>query len=93
MDIEIADTNWRKIVKPFLFMDVSWGEAISLVEGEKNSTGQLMDVGFGFQFSYRDQVNGNLQFAFPVNENFSDELITVPDDSYRVVFDLQYSFR
>ena len=93
LDIDVADSNWRKILKPLLFMDVSWGQAIALEAGEKDSIGQLVDVGMGFQFSYRDQINGNLQFAIPVNEYFSDDLITAPDDSYRIVFDLQYSFR
>ena len=93
LDIAIGESNWQKMIQPFLFLDFSWGEAISLTSGEKNSTGQLMDAGFGFQFSYRDQINGNLQFAFPVDESFRDESIIVPDDSVRIVFDFQYSFR
>ncbi len=93
MDIDIGDSNWRKILSPYLFMDISWGEVISIDDVTGNSNGQLMDVGFGLQYSYRQQITGNLQFAFPVNESFSDDAITVPDDNVRVVFDFQYSFR
>lgn len=91
-DIDIGGANLRKVIQPFLFVDFSWGEVISIVEDESNSTGQMYDAGFGFQFSYRDNINGNLQIAFPLNEQFSDETITVPDDNFRLVFDFQYSF-
>ncbi len=93
LDIDIGGSNWRKILSPYLFMDVSWGEVISLVEGNSNSTGQLTDIGIGLQYSYRNHISGNLQFAFPVSESFSDDTITVPDDNVRVVFDFQYSFK
>ncbi len=92
MDIDIGDSNWRKILSPYLFVDASWGEVVSLIDGTENSTGQLVDVGVGVQYSYRNQISGNLQLAFPVDESFSDDTITVPNDSIRVVFDFQYSF-
>ena len=92
-DLSIGSSNLRTMTRPFLFLDASWGEVISLVDTQNNSTGQLMDVGFGFQFSYLNNIKGNIQFAFPVGEDFSSTDIEVPDDSFKLVFDFQYSFR
>lgn len=92
-DLSIGSSNLRTMMRPFLFLDASWGEVISLVDTQENSTGQLMDAGFGFQFSYLNSIKGNIQFAFPVNEEFTSSDIEVPDDSFKLVFDFQYSFR
>ena len=91
-DLEIGRSNLRTIARPFVFVDASWGEVLSLVDGVKDGTGQLVDVGLGIQFSYLDSIRGNLQLAFPVNEDFSSDDIDVPDDSVKLVFDVQYSF-
>lgn len=91
-DYDIGRSNLRTMVRPFLFADASWGEVLSLLDGRDNSSGQLVDIGFGFQFSYLDTIKGNIQFAFPVNETFSSDDIEVPDDSFKLVFDFQYSF-
>ena len=88
----VGDSNLRKILKPFLFLDAAWGEVISLT-GASDDTGQLYSAGFGFQFSYKNRINGNLQIAFPLDENFSAPDVFVPDDSFKIVFDLQYSFQ
>jgi len=92
-DLSIGSSNLRTMTSPFLFLDASWGEVISLIDTQENSTGQLMDVGFGFQFSYLNNIKGNIQFAFPVSEEFTSSDIEVPDDSFKLVFDFQYSFR
>ena len=92
-DMTIGDINLKNILKPFLFLDAAWGEVVSLVDGVDDDTGSLYGAGFGFQFSYKNQVNGNLQFAFPLKEKFSAIDISVPDESARLVFDFQYSFK
>jgi len=92
-DLSIGSSNLRTMMRPFVFLDASWGEVISLVDTQDNSTGQLVDAGFGFQFSYLNNIKGNIQFAFPVKEDFTSTDIEVPDDSFKLVFDLQYNFR
>lgn len=91
-NFSIGDSNFRKMVRPFLFLDASWGEAKSLVEGDDDVTGQLYGIGMGLQFSYLNKVQGNLQFAFPVKEKFSTKVDVLKDD-VKLVFDFQYSFR
>lgn len=91
-DIEVGKSNLRKMLKPFVFVDAAYGEVVSLVDGEEDATGQLVNWGLGLQFSYRNRFNGNLQLAFPAHEVFSNE-VDVPDDNVKLVFDFQYSFR
>lgn len=91
-DVSIGDSNLRKMLKPFLFLDLAWGEVVALVDDADNETGQLIGAGFGFQFAPNNQIYANLQIAFPVEEKFSVPDITVPDDDFKLVFDLQYSF-
>jgi hemolysin activation/secretion protein len=74
-------------------VDASWGQVLSLVEGKDDVTGQLFDAGIGFQFSYQSHFHGNFQLAFPLSEKFSTDEFDVPDDSFKLVFDFQYSFR
>lgn len=92
LDISFADSNLKDMIKPFIFIDGAWGQTLSLVDESDDSTGQLFDAGFGFQFSYLNNIQGNLQFAFPVSEKFSLDEIQPPEDSVKFVFDLQYSF-
>ena len=92
-DMNIGDSNLKKMTRPFVFADASWGEVISLVEDKENSTAELANIGFGFQFSYTNNIKGNLLFAFPMKEKFSSLDISVPDDNFRLIFDFQYSLR
>lgn len=92
-DMTIGSANLKDILKPIIFLDVAYGEVKSLVDGVDDDTGQLSSAGFGFQFSHKNQLNGNLQFAFPLKDNFSSPDIFVPDDGARLVFDFQYSFK
>ena len=89
----IGGSNLRKMLQPFVFFDASWGQALATASGEDDQTGQLFDAGFGFQFNYMSNIHGNIQFAFPINESFSNPEIDIPDDSFKLVFDFQYSFR
>jgi hemolysin activation/secretion protein len=93
LDIQVGGESLRKILSPFIFMDAAWGQVISLDITKDNNTGQLFGAGFGFQFSYHNNFHGNFQFAFPLSEKFTDTEIIVPDDNFKLVFDLQYSFR
>lgn len=91
-DMKIGRSNLRTIARPFVFVDTSWGEVLSLIDGVKDGTGQLVDVGIGIQFSYLDEVRGNVQLAFPVSDDFSEGDIEVPNDTVKLVLDIQYSF-
>ena len=93
LDLTIGYTNLRKLIQPFVFFDAAWGQALTTVSGVDDQTGQLFDVGFGFQFNYMSNIHGNIQFAFPINERFSNPEIDIPEDSFKLVFDFQYSFR
>jgi hemolysin activation/secretion protein len=92
-DMPVGGSNVRHIVHPFVFLDAAWGETLSLVEGQDDLTAQLFNAGFGFQFTYLSKLHGNLQFAFPVSEDFSSTDINTLDESFRLVFDFQYIFR
>ncbi len=89
LDLAFASSN----LKPFIFVDVAQGKTVSLLSSVDGVTGKLVGAGFGVQFSYQNQLRGNFQLAFPVEESFSSTSITVPEDSARLVFDFQYSFR
>jgi len=93
LGITKGDSNWQNIIQPFLFLDAAWGEALSLVAGDKASTAQLYGAGFGFKFSYKSNLRSNLQFAFQLEEDFSLPSIEVPEDDYKIVLDAQYSFQ
>lgn len=87
-----GETSFKDIAKPFVFADYGYGKQFSVVTISPNVTGTLADVGFGLQFAHKDIFSGNLQFAFPVLEKFSDPNITVADKGARIVFDFQYKF-
>ena len=78
-------------MQPFLFMNIAKGEQNSTSDAE-NKEGTLLGAGFGLQFGYGANVSGNLQFAFPLSDDFNSDTITVPDESLGVVFDVQYQF-
>jgi len=92
-DMPLGTSNLRRILNPFIFLDAAYGEVLSLVEDRESDTAQLFDVGIGFQFSYQNNFHGNLQFAFPLQAKFNTDEFDVPDDTVKLVFDFQYSFR
>ncbi|NOX43613.1 MAG: ShlB/FhaC/HecB family hemolysin secretion/activation protein [Gammaproteobacteria bacterium] len=81
--------NIHQKVQPVLFINTAKGIQNTLT-GADDIEGTLIDAGFGFQFGFGKSINGNLQFAFPIKDEFSIDSITVPDDSVKVVFDFQY---
>lgn len=93
LDWSVGSVNLKNITRPFLFIDAAWGETLSLSSDFDDETGQLLAAGMGLQFSHADRFQGNLQLAFPLEEDFSSEEIIVEDEDFRLVFDFQYSFR
>lgn len=91
LDFTLLGVNVRQAVQPLLFIDAAWGEAITLDPRNDDITGELYGTGFGLQISYKSTFQGNLQFAFPLNEKFSSD-IDIESDDYKLVFDFQYSF-
>lgn len=83
--------NIAQKMQPFFFANTSRGVQYALLQ-EEDKKATLSDVGVGFQYAYGRSINGNLQFAFPVTSQFSDESVAVPTDKMRVVFDFQYRF-
>lgn len=92
LDMTIGGINLKDIMRPFLFLDASWGQVKSLVDLDDDETGQLVGAGIGLQFSHGDKFQGNLQLAFPLEEKFSSVDVMVADDESRLVFDFQYRF-
>lgn len=91
-DFNIGSINFKQLTKPFVFADYAYGKQYSILESEPDATGQIADVGFGLQFSHGGKFSGNLQFAFPVMDKFSDTSEEPQKENMRVVFDFQYSF-
>ena len=93
-DLNITKSiNLKALLKPFLFVDYAYGKQQVLDQAldEPKIKAKLMDAGFGFKLSQGKSFSGNLLLAFPIKESFS--LPNPPEvDSYRVVFDFQYSF-
>jgi len=92
LDMKVGDSNLKKIVQPFLFADISYGIAHSLSSTESDSTVTLSNVGFGLKFNYKDTLNSTLQFAFPVQSDFSSADLDTKDDSVKVIFEIDYRF-
>ncbi len=92
MDIKVGGSNLKKIIQPFLFADIAYGQTYSLVVSESDSTATLANIGFGLKFSYKGNLNSNLQFAFPVKNDFSSADLQTKSDSVRVVFEIDYRF-
>lgn len=84
--------GFKDMIKPFVFIDSAYGKQYSVDSAIADVTSNLTDIGFGFQFTYKDNLNGNLHFAFPVQDEFSDPDIVIEDEGMRVVFDMQYKF-
>lgn len=83
--------NIHQKMQPVLFVNAARGRQNAITDTQ-DVEGTLVDAGFGFQFAFGKSTNGNLQFAFPVNDDFSRSNISVPDDAMKVVFDVQYRF-
>jgi len=98
LSMKMGKSNLKDIIQPYLFADIAYGKALALIsddpgaQNNPDSTGQLSDAGFGLKFSYLDDLQGNLQFAFPLNSKFSSDSIVDDSDSFKLIFDLQYSF-
>ena len=84
------DVSFKDIAKPFVFIDLSYGKQYQL--SADAITGQLIGAGFGLQVGYKDKFSGNLQFAFPIQDKFSDPDISIAETDPRIVFDFQYKF-
>ncbi len=78
-------------IQPILFINAASGKQNAVGDTE-DVTGTLVDAGIGLQYGFGGNISGNLQFAFPVREDFNQDTITVPDDRMKVVFDFQYQF-
>ena len=87
-----GDVNLGEISQPFLFIDYAYGVQKALSTDTDDESGEIMDIGFGLKISYLNDFKGNLQFAFPLNSDFTSTDIEEPEDSLKVVFDFQYSF-
>ena len=85
-----GDINFKGIAKPFIFLDYTYAKQYQL--GADAITSEIAGAGFGLQFAHKDKFSGNLQFAFPINDKFSDPDIVIEDEGMRVVFDFQYKF-
>lgn len=87
-----GETKFKDIVKPFIFVDYAYGIQRAINSAKKDVKGELFDAGIGLKFNYSNNVQGNIQVAFPINSQFSDPDIVVKEDGMRVVFDFQYKF-
>jgi len=93
LDFELSPAyDFRDIAQPFFFIDAAYGVQKALLNTAQDSEGRFYDAGLGVRFSYRNQFQGNLQLAFPLSSQLSDETLEPPDDNVRLVFDFQYSF-
>ena len=87
-----GETSFKNIAKPFVFVDFAYGKQHSIISTSPDVTSLLADVGFGLQIAHSDKFSGNLQFAFPILDKFSDPDITIANKEARIVFDFQYKF-
>ncbi len=83
--------NFKELVKPFVFLDASYGLQHSIDPAEDTITGQLINAGVGLQFA-KGNFSGNLHIALPLNESFSEPVGSKEETSARVIFDFQYKF-
>ena len=86
-----GETNFKDLVKPFVFVDAAYGIQHALAATDSEVTGLLVDAGIGLQFS-KGNFSGNLHIAVPLSESFSQEIASEDDISTRVIFDFQYKF-
>ena len=92
LDVKIANSNLRKIIQPFVFADIAYGQAYSLIPAQSNATATLANLGFGLKFSYKGELNSTLQFAFPVKSEFSAQDLQTNDDDMKIIFEIDYRF-
>lgn len=86
-----GETNFKDLVKPFVFVDAAYGIQHALAATDSEVTGLLVDAGIGLQFS-KGNFSGNLHIAVPLSESFSQQIASEDDISTRVIFDFQYQF-
>ena len=90
LSFNITDNiNLQEFIKPFIFMDYATG-----VQNQATAVDVKAEVanwGLGFQFSH-GQFKGNLQFAFPSHQKFSEPGAVNYEKENRIIFDFQYSF-
>jgi hemolysin activation/secretion protein len=91
MDFDFFGVNMKRVSHPFIFLDVGWGEAYSIVDDIDDNTGQLIGAGVGLQFTYLAAAQSNIQLAFPVDEDFSSSNMDINKD-IKIIFDFQYRF-
>jgi len=90
LNFKVGDVNIMELIKPFVFIDYSYGQ--QLAAGIENVNAELSDWGFGLQFSHGKNFKGNLQIAFPSHQEFSHPDTIEYEKEERFVFDFQYSF-
>ena len=86
-----GETNFKDLVKPFVFVDTAYGIQNGLSATDTDINGLLVDAGVGLQFN-KGNFSGNLHVAFPLSESFSEEIASEDDISTRIIFDFQYKF-
>ena len=87
-----GDSKFSDIVKPFVFVDLSYGIQRASDPSNADVKAQLVDAGIGLKFNYKSDLQGNLHLAFPIKNDFSDPDLIIKDKGMRVIFDLQYKF-
>ncbi len=106
-NFKIIGERIDNLLQPFVFADVGYGVVHPFQDLSQNQTenqdqekvkipdeyAQLVDVGFGLKFTYKESMRGNLVVAFPVaakNSTFVDG--EKPGDGMNIYFDMQYTF-
>lgn len=90
--VEMFNGTLADIVQPFVFIDAAYGIKHPIILDESDEiTAELSNIGFGFKFTFKQSVRGNLTFAKPIINRVSS--ITAGEDkSAKLYFDLQYIF-
>ncbi len=91
LDGTLAGVNLDDLLDPYLFADVAYGQALAISGGD-SVTAQLYDIGAGVQFDYKQRLRGSVQLAIPLISQFSSPDVQASNDSFRLLFDVQYSF-
>jgi hemolysin activation/secretion protein len=92
-DYKFAGESFSNLVQPYISADVSYGQTNSLTEVYDSINETLVDIGVGVKLNYKENVRGNLVFAFPVSASgtaFTDT--KTPDKGVNVYFDFQIGF-
>ncbi len=96
IDFEMGDTSFNKVFSPFIFIDGAYGRSRSLFEDVSDSKSTLFNAGVGVQFAYSNNMNGSLQFAFPIESKltspFEDNAQEEEEkEDMKIIFEFQYS--